>query len=109
MPCAPKRFQPARLPTPDRRPSASARGYDSKWRDVTATWIKTQLAGGNTRCAACGKLLTGDRRDIHVDHIREHAGQSDPLFWDVANWQMLHPACHSAKTAKTRHARGVGE
>jgi hypothetical protein len=31
-----------------------------------------------------------------VDHVRRHAGERDPLFWDVSNWQPLCASCHNS-------------
>lgn len=92
---------PRRVPTfrprqrlPDRRPSSAARGYG------TAAWQRTRLAviardGGV--CQLCGKLVQGDDRDAHIDHIVEKAaGGTDEL----ANLRLVHRSCHSR-----RHAR----
>jgi 5-methylcytosine-specific restriction endonuclease McrA len=62
------------------------------------------MANGNARCALCGKLITGNRDDVHVDHIVPFRGLDDPLRFDQSNWQLLHPACHSRKTAMDQRA-----
>jgi 5-methylcytosine-specific restriction endonuclease McrA len=60
------------------------------------------MASGKARCAICGKLIVGNRKNVHVDHIVPFRGLNDPLRLDQTNWQLLHPACHSRKTATDR-------
>ncbi|MDB5390214.1 MAG: endonuclease [Planctomycetaceae bacterium] len=111
MPTAPKphrRNVPAPKPQARRRTPAQD-GYDRRWASFSAQWIQEQFAAGNYRCAACGKILDGGRSGIHVDHKRPHNGPTDPLFFDEDNLQMLHPSCHSRKTAKTDGGFGNGK
>jgi len=74
--------------TPDRRPSASARGYTARWSAASRSFL-----AANPLCAApaCGRL------SAHTDHIIPHRGNQQ-LFWDVSNWQPLCAACHGRKT-----------
>lgn len=66
------------------RPTASQRGYGSKWRTARAAFLRI-----NDRCAwpRCGAVATV------VDHIIPHRGD-DKLFWDRNNWQPLCKSCH---------------
>ena len=98
MPRAPKIVRSARrIKRRDDRPGSAQRGYDMRWRRASSAWLREQFAAGEVRCAGCGKLLDASRRDIHVDHIVPHRGD-ETLFWDQANWQAMHSACHSRKT-----------
>lgn len=111
MPMAPRRHNqrgdtPKR--TDDTRKSAYHRGYNKAWAKFAESFINTQFSKGEYRCACgCGKNLLGrERREIHVDHKVPHNGNDDPLFWDVANLQLMLVACHSRKTVK--HDGGFG-
>jgi len=75
------------------RPSAAARGYNSRWRRES----KAYLAHNKwcVHCLAAGLHVEAE----HVDHIKPHKG-SHKLFWDKNNWQALCKPCHSFKTAK---------
>lgn len=104
MPNAPKCHRPQGL-TPraehDRhRGTAHQRGYDEAWHKLARWFIEDQFNRGNFRCAECDKLLTGRRRDIHVDHIIAFHGLDDPLRLDPGNLQLLHAGCHSRKTIR---------
>lgn len=70
------------------RPSARARGYDQRWRQARARFLRE-----HPRCENCGAPATV------VDHIVPHR-QDRRLFWDAANWQALCTRCHNAKTAR---------
>lgn len=71
------------------RPTANARGYDSKWRRES----KAFLALPANHYCACG---CGRNADM-VDHITPHRGDMR-LFWNRKNWQALASApCHSSK------------
>jgi 5-methylcytosine-specific restriction protein A len=88
-------FRPRRMPTKP-RPTAAARGYCS------AAWRRIRLAviardGGI--CQLCHKLVQGDDRDAHVDHIVEKAdGGTDEL----SNLRLVHRSCHSRRHASDR-------
>lgn len=69
------------------RPSASRRGYDSKWRVIRAQFLKKHPV---CSVVGCGKPST----DVdHIIPIRE--GGSN--HWD--NLQAFCHSCHSKKTA----------
>lgn len=98
MPFAPQRFRPHGTRRDVGRLPSSQRGYDSKWRRLADAFINEQFAQGIITCRMCGRQFGPRRRDIHVDHIVRHNGQSDPLFWDRSNLQLLCPPCHGKKT-----------
>lgn len=60
-------------------------------------WLKQEFARGNIRCAWCGKVLSADGKDVHVDHKVPHHGD-DQLKYDESNLQAMHASCHSKKT-----------
>jgi 5-methylcytosine-specific restriction endonuclease McrA len=73
----------------NRRPSASRRGYDSKWQRES----KAFLALPQNRYCACG---CGRLADC-VDHKVPHRGNMK-LFWDRSNWQPLASSpCHNSR------------
>ena len=76
------------------RPSASERGYSSKWRQAREGFLKA-----NPTCAICNAPATV------VDHIAPHKGNKQ-LFWDRSNWQQICAPCHNRKTAT--HDGGFG-
>jgi 5-methylcytosine-specific restriction enzyme A len=72
-----------------RRPSATDRGYDTKWRRES----KAFLALPQNRFCACGCRRIADM----VDHIKPHRGDMT-LFWSKSNWQpMASSPCHSSR------------
>lgn len=75
------------------RPSAHARGYDSKWAKARAAYLRK-----HPLCADCQRrgLIV---QATCVDHIKPHLGDK-ALFWDSSNWQSLCASCHSRKTSK---------
>jgi 5-methylcytosine-specific restriction protein A len=76
------------------RASASARGYDAKWRIARAHYLAS-----NPICAGFGKAKASCLQPANVvDHVIPHKGDF-VLFWDMANWQPLCPTCHNRKTA----------
>ena len=73
------------------RGGAASRGYDRKWRDARASFLRH-----NPLCVQCfsdGKLKPA----TVVDHIVPHRGDPD-LFWNQRNWQPLCKSCHDKKT-----------
>lgn len=108
MPTAPKtlRYKRAKR-APERRKNelnSAQRGYNWKWRRATAAWISEQFRNGNVRCALCGTLLDGRRKDIHVDHKIPPsrmgvAGSEAFRLWheDQENWQLSCPRCNLSK------------
>jgi 5-methylcytosine-specific restriction protein A len=85
-------------PRSDSRPSASARGYDVKWRRNSARFLKAHPV-----CVDCGAPATDADHDpvTRVELVRR--GDPHPDAWHhlVAR---CHP-CHSRKTA-TRDRAG---
>ena len=64
------------------RGGASARGYDTRWREARAIFLKQ-----HPLCAFCqaeGKIVPA----TVVDHIIPHRGDQR-LFWDQTNWESL--------------------
>lgn len=81
------------------RGTSAQRGYDSRWRKVRASYLRS-----HPTCAACaqhGRLTAASV----VDHIVPHRGDR-ALFWSYENWQALCVACHNRKTAT--HDGGFG-
>lgn len=75
----------------DERPSASKRGYDSKWRKARDRYLKV-----NPLCVHCREKGNLNKATA-VDHIKPHRGDKT-LFWDESNWQPLCKKCHDTKT-----------
>lgn len=71
-----------------RRPTAHARGYDTKWQKEKSAW----LAKPGNRLCACGCGRTANM----VDHIIPPKGDMK-LFWDRSNWQAMHSSCNTRK------------
>lgn len=67
-----------------RRPSARARGYNTRWDKARASFLLS-----HPRCVRCGAEATV------VDHITPHRGDQ-ALFWDCKNWQSMCGRCHSS-------------
>jgi 5-methylcytosine-specific restriction protein A len=80
-----------------RRPSAHARGYTSKWTKESKAW----LAQPGREWCACG---CGRRADM-VDHKVAHKGDQR-LFWDRSNWQPMNGGCNSRKAARSEGGFG---
>lgn len=75
------------------RPSARARGYDTRW----AKYSKARLARFPL-CAACerqGKVVLA----TCTDHMKPHRGDLG-TFWDESNHQSLCSACNARKAAR---------
>ena len=73
------------------RPSASKRGYGSKWQRVSKAYLRRHPLC--VRCKAQGRFTAA----TVVDHIIPHRG--DPhLMWNESNWQALCKSCHDRKT-----------
>jgi 5-methylcytosine-specific restriction endonuclease McrA len=88
------KHQPRYQPAP--RPSAAARGYDSKWqRESKAFLAKPE----NRKCFYCLAPATC------VDHAIPHKGNKK-LFWDRSNWRPSCGPCNSRKNAKTEGGFG---
>lgn len=67
-----------------RRPSSTARGYDSKWRKA-----RLEFLAANPTCRYCAAPATV------VDHIKPHRGDMK-LFWSRSNWQPLCAHHHNS-------------
>lgn len=73
------------------RPSASRRGYSSKWRRVRAAYLRKHPMC--VKCMAEGRYVEA----TVVDHIKAH--RNNPvLMWDENNFQSLCKSCHDKKT-----------
>lgn len=79
-----------------RRPSARARGYDSKWDRERTAYLKV-----HNRCAFCSAPATV------VDHKIPHRGDKS-LFWDRSNWQPLCGPCHNSVKQRQEQNKGRG-
>ena len=75
------------------RGGAVSRGYDRKWREARAAYLRRHPLC--VRCQKEGKITLA----TVVDHIVPHRGDQ-LLFWDQENWQALCKACHDLKTGK---------
>ena len=64
------------------RPSASARGYDSKWREAREGFLAK-----HPTCARCGAPAT------IVNHKIPHK-RDKSLFWLRTNWEPMCKPCH---------------
>lgn len=76
----------------EKRPSASTRGYDSRWRKARAFYLAK-----HPLCVICYEKKRLTPATI-VDHIQPHHGDA-VLFWNESNWQALCKPCHDRKTA----------
>lgn len=76
----------------DNRPSASARGYDVKWRRIRAMYLRR-----HPECAECGRPAE------EVDHITPLA-RGGTHQWE--NLQALCKSCHSKKTISENRGEG---
>lgn len=107
MPNAPKQFRPpwmrkaareSRRQHDQRRGSARERGYTRTWEKERAAYLAV-----NPLCKRCmdhGKVTAASL----VDHVVPVEDASDPLFWEVENWQPLCRDCHAVKTGEDRRA-----
>ena len=73
------------------RPSASKRGYGSKWQRVSKAYLRKHPMC--VRCMAEGRYVPA----TVVDHIVPHRGDYY-LMWSDTNWQALCKPCHDKKT-----------
>jgi len=74
------------------RPTASQRGYNSKWRTASKAFLRRF-----PMCAMCHGEAT------QVDHIKPHKGDR-ALFWDQTNWQPLCTTCHAKHKQRQERA-----
>lgn len=75
-----------------RRLSARERGYNSKWDQARAAFLKSR-----PDCAMCQQPAKV------VDHITPHRGDK-ALFWRRSNWQPLCTRCHSSVKQRQERA-----
>lgn len=78
------------------RPSASQRGYGSKWREAREVFLAANPVCATPKCGAPATV---------VDHVTPHKGDL-ALFWRRSNWQPLCARCHNRKTARHDGAFG---
>ncbi len=76
----------------DKRGSASARGYDARWRKARLIFLAS-----NPICVQCKQGGRLEPANV-VDHIKPHRGDKQ-LFWNMDNWQAMCKRCHDRKTA----------
>ncbi|WP_374349182.1 HNH endonuclease [Chitinimonas sp.] len=69
------------------RGSATERGYDHRWRQARAIYLRANPLC--VRCLGLGEVVAA----ALIDHIRPHKGDM-ALFWDRGNWQALCQPCH---------------
>lgn len=65
------------------RPSARQRGYDGKWQQARAEFLKA-----HPRCTRCGAPASV------VNHRTPHKGDRK-LFWSRSNWEAVCTPCHN--------------
>lgn len=73
------------------RPSATKRGYGSKWQRVSKAYLRKHPLC--VKCLAEGRFVSA----TVVDHIIPHRG-NPTLMWSESNWQALCKHCHDRKT-----------
>lgn len=72
----------------DNRPSAAARGYDSRWQRTRGRFLRDHPS-----CEHCGSPAT-------EAHHRDGAGPRGPRGHDLTNLAALCKPCHSRVTAE---------
>lgn len=97
-PCAQKREQERKARHDATRPSARARGYDSKWDRERAEYLKA-----HPRCQHVkdGKPCGNPSTVVH--HIEAHKGDRK-LFWRRSNWLSVCKACHDGPLQRRERA-----
>ena len=73
------------------RPTATERGYGSRWSKARATYLLS-----HPHCAMITDGIRCTRSANVVDHIKPHRGDN-ALFWDKTNWQSLCGPCHNRR------------
>lgn len=73
------------------RPSASKRGYGSKWQRISKIYLRR-----NPMCVKCMHNGRFNPATV-VDHIIPHRNRPE-LMWDESNFQALCKSCHDKKT-----------
>lgn len=82
-PCGQRAKAERRAKADQARPSASKRGYDSKWQKARAAFLRD-----HPRCFLCGEPATV------VHHVIPHKGDMN-LFWKRSNWSPRCDPCHN--------------
>lgn len=95
--------------TDARRGTAASRGYDYRWAQYSAAWLRKhplcgervdgELHHEHSRCAREGRTTAATL----TDHIVAVA--SGGSFWDATNHQSLCASCHGAKDGERRFGR----
>lgn len=75
------------MPDDSNRASATARGYNGRWRKARATYLRE-----HPLCAMHMEIGQVVQATV-VDHKIPHRGDQ-ALFWDRSNWQSLCKECH---------------
>lgn len=87
------------------RPSAAARGYDRRWREARAAFLKTHPY---CECDDCLRLPEWQRPvATDVNHI-DGLGPLGPRGYDRSNWQAMAHGHHSRLTAREHGGFGRG-
>jgi 5-methylcytosine-specific restriction protein A len=73
----------------ENRANSNSRGYDHRWRDFAATYLKK-----HKYCSRCGEL------SCHVHHI--HGFKTEAQKYDLRNLQALCHRCHNIVTKQSR-------
>lgn len=76
-----------------RRGTRTQQGYSNRW----LRYSKARLRA-NPFCVRCVREGHPSFASV-TDHIKPHAGEQDPLFWDQTNHQSLCQHHHNRKTA----------
>jgi 5-methylcytosine-specific restriction protein A len=84
---------------PDLRPSASARGYDSKWHLIRGAYLKAHPYCSYNRKCRPGTLATEVDHEVPLD-------EGGTSHWD--NLRSACKPCHSSKTARLDTPRQGG-
>jgi 5-methylcytosine-specific restriction protein A len=100
VPQRPPRYNPfagrPRQPSPSEasRPTASQRGYDSRWQRARLSFLAE-----HPLCKRCSEMNPPRVTEATVvDHSIPHKGNQE-LFWNVDLWISLCEHCHNVKTA----------
>ena len=78
------------------RPTPARRGYDSTWRKLRATVVRSWRSRG-WGCALCGGMLD---ESAHVDHIVPIRLAPERRL-DTSNLRVLCSTCHNSHTARS--------
>jgi 5-methylcytosine-specific restriction protein A len=101
MPTRPPRAKVQRVPgqpVAPSRASARVRGYDTKWQEARAGFLKKHRY---CECPAHRGLPTAPLATV-VHHKQPHKGDKT-LFWQRENWMAMSKPCHDSHTG--RHDR----